>query len=207
MVNGLEVNRTPGNVYGIITGPGKSGLDAGYIVINNPTAPSEYKFVVGDVDTQLVLNTDGTITVNSLSGEQLNYIQPAWARDSTGKELPTRYAVNGNVITQTVDHLGAQYPVVADPSFGCGVGWCSMYLSRSETNNIANFPASAAAIVAGACGSAPTPVAFVCGIAVAHIADMAVNAQKQNRCVGLVTYGVPPFVSWNAFIHGKEHCR
>lgn len=44
--------------------------------------------------------------------------EPAWARDAAGKEVPTRYSVDGNTLTQIVDHKGLDtvtYPVVADP--------------------------------------------------------------------------------------------
>lgn len=205
--NGARVNRARGNDYGIVVGTGSNGTKAGYVVINTATAPSEYKFIVGDVNTKLSLNKNGSVTVKNAVGEQVNNILPPWAKDATGKDLPTRYTVEGNVITQKVNHQGAQYPVVADPSFGCGLGWCSMYLNRQETNNIANTPGTAQAVIAAACWNAPMPLPAVCGIAGAMIIDTAVNASKQNKCVGLVAYGVAPAVSWNPFIHGEEHCR
>ncbi len=205
--DGVTVHRAPRNSYGVLTGTGREGLEAGYIVINDASAPSRYSFTVGDAETHLALNPDGTVAVFDESGTQVNYIAAPWARDATGKKLPTRYAVSGNTITQTVEHLGAVYPVTADPETGCGFGWCSLYLNRSETNNIANFPSTASAIVTGACAFAGGPVAFACGVATAHVVDMAGNAARQNRCVGLVVYGVPPFVTWNAFIHGDVHCH
>ncbi|MFK0071678.1 hypothetical protein [Arthrobacter woluwensis] len=205
--NGVEVNRARGNDYGTVVGTGPNGTKAGYVVINTPTAPSEYKFIVGDVNTKLSLNKNGSVTVKNVAGEQVNNILPPWAKDATGKQLPTSYAVQGNVITQKVNHQGAQYPVVADPSYGCGIGWCSMYFNRQETNNIANTPGTAQALISASCVGAPAPLPVVCGIAGAMIIDTAVNASRQNKCVGLVAYGVPPAVSWNPFIHGEEHCR
>jgi len=44
--------------------------------------------------------------------------EPAWAQDANGKNVPTRYAVAGNTLTQIVEHRnldGVAYPVVADP--------------------------------------------------------------------------------------------
>jgi len=77
--HGLTVHRAPGNRYGVIVGTGQQGLNAGYIVINEATAPIEYRFTVGDTSTHLNLNPDGSVTVNNSAGQQVNYIQPAWA--------------------------------------------------------------------------------------------------------------------------------
>lgn len=207
--NGLPVTVYSASNHGYVIGRNSDGSNAGFVSIKDSSAPSSFKFSVGDVRgaVSLDLQPDGSIRVLGADGTIINTVLKPWAKDASGKNLPTSYAVEGNVITQSVDHRGAQYPVVADPSFGCGVGWCSMYLNRSETNNIANFPATGVGVVTGACAKAPVGVAFICGIAAGHVVDMAVNAQRQNQCVGLVAYGVPPIVSWNAFIHGEEHCR
>jgi len=44
--------------------------------------------------------------------------EPAWAQDAAGKDVPTRYSVDGTTLTQIVEHKnlqGVSYPVVADP--------------------------------------------------------------------------------------------
>lgn len=44
-------------------------------------------------------------------------IEKPWAVDAAGKQLPTRYEVQGTTLSQIVDTTGATYPVVADPLF------------------------------------------------------------------------------------------
>ncbi|MBE1486056.1 hypothetical protein [Plantactinospora soyae] len=78
---------------------------------------------------RLVPNGRGFALVES-DGAVSGAIDAPWAKDATGRELPTRYTLDDNVLMQETDMTGAQYPVVADPriTFGLGVylnmwGW------------------------------------------------------------------------------------
>lgn len=205
--DGATVHRAAGNKYGVVTGTGQQGLNAGYIVINNSSAPTEYKFAVSDASTRLHLNADGSITVNNAAGEQVNYIQPAWAKDAAGKPVQTRYAVSGNVITQTVDHFGAQYPVTADPQTGCGFGWCSVYFNRSETKDIATAGFTALGGAAVACAIGGPFAAAACALAAASIGATAQYADNRGQCVGLSFWGIYPAIGWNPFAYTGPQCR
>ncbi|MEV8149024.1 hypothetical protein AB0O52_12930 [Arthrobacter sp. NPDC080073] len=205
--DGLTVEKV-GDSYGAVTGIGQQGLNASYIVINDPAAPSEYKFTIGDETMRLVANADGSIAVNDAVGKQVNYIQPAWAHDATGKKLATSYRVSGNVITQTVDHRGAQYPVTADPQVGCGFGWCSLYFNRWETTRLANGGWGTLGGAAAACAAAGAWAAAACVLAAGFIQSTAANAVSDGKCAGLFFAGAPiQIVSWNAFEYAGPQCN
>lgn len=205
--HGLTVHRAPGNRYGVIVGTGQQGLNAGYIVINDSTAPTEYKFTVGDASMHLNLNADGSITVTNSTGQQVNYIQPAWAKDAHGKPVSTRYTVSGNVITQNVEHFGAQYPVTADPQTGCGIGWCSIYFNRSETKDIATAGFTALGGAAVACAIGGPLAAAACALAAGSIGSTAQYADNHGQCVGLSFWGIYPAIGWNPFAYTGPQCR
>jgi hypothetical protein len=52
-----------------------------------------------------------------MEGETLlGGIAPAWAKDATGNPVPTRFEVNGDSVTQVIEHDATfEYPIVADP--------------------------------------------------------------------------------------------
>jgi len=207
--NGAKVNRARGNDYGTVVGTGPNGTKAGYVVINTATAPSEYKFIVGNADTKLSLNKNGSVTVKNAAGEQVNNILPPWAKDATGKSLPTSYTVAGNTLVQKVDHRGAVYPVVADPEYGCGVPWCSIYFNRTETGLIAAGGSFGALTVKQACDLAPGPAALACKLGTAYVTITALTANGQGKCVGIIAYPspFPPFATWNTFIYTGSQCH
>ena len=43
-------------------------------------------------------------------------ITEPWAVDADGEAVRTAYKLSGNAIVQTIQHSGAAYPVVADPT-------------------------------------------------------------------------------------------
>lgn len=131
----------------------------------------------------------------------MNYIKPAWAKDAAGKPVSTRYAVSGNVITQTVDHYGARYPVIADPQTGCGIGWCSIYFNRSETKDIATAGFTALGGAAVACAVGGPVAAAACGLAAASIGSTAQYADNHGQCVGLSFWGFYPAIGSNPFAY------
>lgn len=63
-------------------------------------------------------SADGGAQIVDFEGAVKAYFEPAWATDAEGKSVPTRYVIDGNSLTQVVDHKCFEhvaYPVVADP--------------------------------------------------------------------------------------------
>ncbi|WP_186315334.1 DUF2599 domain-containing protein [Curtobacterium sp. BH-2-1-1] len=86
--------------------------------IESASAPSEYSYPI-NVDgaaADLTVEDDGSVTVSDDAGDVITHFLAPWALDAAGADVSTRYEVDGNVLTQVVDHKGASYPVVADPT-------------------------------------------------------------------------------------------
>lgn len=106
--------------------PTKDGIRS-LITINNSSASKEYTFVFNipkssklitakeylgsEFDTKevYVLNKDNIIT---------SIIDPAWAKDANGSNVPTYYRVEGNKLIQVVEFTkNNAFPIVADPNW------------------------------------------------------------------------------------------
>lgn len=88
-------------------------------IIENEKASESYPY---DLDMPaghtLEATADGGAQVIDDQGVIKVVFEPAWARDANDAAVPTRYVVEGNTLTQIVDHRNAEnvaYPVVADP--------------------------------------------------------------------------------------------
>ena len=89
---------------------------AALLVIDSPEASTEYRFENAVPDGRTAeLHTDGSVRFFDLDGNESGGIAVPWALDANGAAVPTRYALDGTTLIQTVDHEGAAYPVVADP--------------------------------------------------------------------------------------------
>ena len=88
------------------------------LVINSADAAIEYRFenVVPAGHTADLL-PDGSIKLVDADGEEAGCISTPWAYDSSGSQVPTSYRIEGDTLVQTVEHEGASYPVLADPSW------------------------------------------------------------------------------------------
>lgn len=194
--------------HGFVTGT-KDGRNVSYVVIKDASAPSDYHFRIGSVGEGLKLIPDnrGGVTVLDSSGNLVNTILAPWAKDANGKNLPTSYSVVGNRITQHVDTKGATFPVVADPQYGCGVGWCSVYFNRAETHDIATGGIAALGGATAACGVGRAVAVAACGLASGALAWTAITADNHGNCVGLSFWGVYPFIGWNPFEYNGVQCR
>lgn len=87
-------------------------------VIDNASAPRTYNYALELAGgTSLASNEDGSVDVTNPDGSFAARIAPPWAKDANGNAVPTRYVVEGTVLTQIVDFDSATaFPVVADPS-------------------------------------------------------------------------------------------
>lgn len=169
----------------VLTGQG-SAANAGYIVINDESAPDSYSFDISAdgaaADLELV---DGMVMIKDESGALVNGILRPWAVDADGVELPTWYSVEGTTLVQHVDTTGAAFPVVADPRLMCDLLFCTVEYTRSETTTIRNWGASATSLVSIACTWVATPLGgALCGLASATIIGTANEALSQGKCLG-----------------------
>jgi hypothetical protein len=177
----------------------KAGRDApsnaAFAIAHRANAPTSYgfRFTVGGMPAQLALIED-VVVVKDSQGRVANFVTPAWATDANGAPVPTHYDVSGDVLTQTVDHHGAAYPVVADPAMACDWINCTVQFNRSETRSIASGSWGAAAVIGFACGRLRTTIAgFVCAIGLSVIAYMANAALNVDRCFGVRAMRYPGF--------------
>ncbi|WP_157874103.1 hypothetical protein [Psychromicrobium lacuslunae] len=164
---------------------GTSGATAGYSVIHSQNAPTTYSYEIniGGRPAVLALTPGGSILVSDHAGKANNLIAPAWARDATGKPLKTSYSVSKNVLTQTIDFSGAQFPVIADPRFQKDWLNNTIEFTRTETSTAADSAGGFALI----CGSAVgfLPLAGVCGVLAGASVVVANEARNQGKCLGI----------------------
>ncbi|MFF4509297.1 DUF2599 domain-containing protein [Streptomyces sp. NPDC001401] len=86
-------------------------------VLRGNSAPSEFAYPV-DVPAggRLALTKGGGILVLDARGLPRGGFSAPWAKDATGRSVPTHYEVRGDTVVQVVPHdRSTSYPVVADP--------------------------------------------------------------------------------------------
>lgn len=87
--------------------------------IANRSADQNYSYELSLSPGQYLQATeDGGAAVFDASGQMHLKVAKPWAKDSNGMDIPTHYVVDGNTLTQIVEHTSvpnAAYPVVADP--------------------------------------------------------------------------------------------
>ncbi len=87
-------------------------------VIASPEAPTRYAYEL-DLPEGTTIETAGGTLLFVNKGKLVAGLAPAWAQDAAGRDVPTRYEIDGTTVTQVVDHNGRYaYPVVADPWLG-----------------------------------------------------------------------------------------
>lgn len=108
-------------------------------VLENADAPTSYTYTVGaGAESSLVLSIDGGVRLLDAAGGDVADVAPPWAVDSVGKTIPTRYEVNGNLLTQTIDTASVPdiaYPIVADP----GVSVTSTQYRVTDVSKVSNW--------------------------------------------------------------------
>lgn len=158
------------------------GSNAGYVVITGPAAPTSYDFelFVDDAPAALVLLENGGVAVFDEAGERANSVAAPWAIDANGALISTSFSVNGNILTQTVNHEGAIYPVIGDPRLECDQLWCTLLLSKYETAQMAD-----SALNAGIVCIFFGPGAPACAVLVIGGWAMANIARANGLCIGI----------------------
>lgn len=98
-------------------------------IIGDKSAPEEYSYSFPGVDSIVLDSETGVAFLFAyVDGEPelVGGVDAPWARDAKGVEVPTHFKVQGNVLTQVVEHKSGDfaYPITADPSWWDNVkGW------------------------------------------------------------------------------------
>jgi len=180
-------------------------------VINDASAPTSYAYGFGAGVSPVVL-ADGSAILHDGGNVIVGVVATPWAVDANGASVPTHFTVDGTALVQVVDHVGAAYPVVADPSVS--LGW-KVYVkySKSEVkaqvtgwrgtvNDKAKYQAAfcAAALAGGVWGAVAMAA---CGLYVYDSLDSIMTtfkaASAAGKCVEMqyLYNGMP--VGWKSY--------
>lgn len=170
------------------------------VVIDGPSAPSEYRFdMTVPAGATLESTLDGGAQVVGADGHVVVKVEPAWALDANGNSVPTQYRVEGTTLVQVIDHAAATYPVVGDPKYTWGIISGTVYLNRTETNKLILGTAITSIIAYGFGGWTGAVPASVAAVAAYHY--------NEGRCVkvklrALSTNGL---FTWELGSYGGSH--
>lgn len=180
-----------------MVGTSPAGTPAAFAVINSANSPDSFNFNISGTAGKVTLDApkDGVVTVRDASGKAVNFIDPAWAVDATGKSLPTSYTVQGSTLTQHVDLAGAVFPVVADPTVACDLFFCTVEFDKADTKNAADYEGDAGTLVTIGCTIIDPILGAVCGVAAVTVHIAAVNVVNSHACLGIRYFklGGPPY--------------
>jgi hypothetical protein len=185
-------------IASIVGGDGAASI----ITLKDSSAPTSYDFPVTlRAGGALIATADGGFDMTSPADHaagavSVGHIDPPWAKDATGKNLPTSFTLNGSTLTQHVNTTGAQYPVTADPHYTWG--WISgtVYFNRSETIKAA----VSTAFIAGVGAFAPPPFDLIMAASAGWYSVVAGWASADNKCLKINTNGY-------AGEYGGGYCR
>ncbi|MER7672281.1 hypothetical protein ABTY61_28005 [Kitasatospora sp. NPDC096128] len=154
------------------------------VTLKNDKAPTTHDFRLDLPEgTDLVPNEQGgyDIAKHLPAGGTvvMGQVDAPWAKDATGKSLPTHYNLNGTTLTQTVDTANAAFPVVADPKVTWGYVTGTIYFNRGETRSIALGGGLGATAIA----AIPGGITTVVGVTMAAITARAAAAYDRGRCL------------------------
>ncbi len=176
------------------------------VVIANASQPSRYDYDFG-AGVTVEVNPDGgatayttTTATNPQDGTSSSVervvadIRTPWATDAAGAKVATRYEAKGSVLTQVVEHVGASYPVVADPTFDQpNFFQYRVRFDRAETSTIASGGAGMIASIG--CGSM-LPVCVLAGATIWWNASVANNSGQCVQVTATQPYVVPTLIWW-----------
>ena len=185
------------------------------VAISGSDAPTEYAFPIGlPAGVQLQASGDGGYFAMLPTGGLIVIAAP-WARDASGKSVPTSYRLEGQALIETVAHAGFAYPVVADPNISSSCVWygmCFIKFNRAYTNNIAAGTGIAAIVVGltAVSGGTLAPLALVVGAKLGIDSVYANWVYNRGNCMAYqfaVTNWLNP-MSWGAYEvkRGQYNC-
>lgn len=178
--------------------------------ITEASAPTEYRYVVDAASGGgLVLTDDGGVDVVGADGFVVSHVLAPWAVDANGNSVPTHFSIDGDNLTQIIEHdPGTAYPVVADPRISFGWAVYVKYSKsevRSMVSGLRGSLSSKAKYGSVLCLGIPNIYAAgLCGLLTYDMMDSIyrtfVSANAYGRCVEIqlayVTY-VP--VNWKTY--------
>lgn len=98
-------------------------------VIEHNNAPKRYDYTFDFPQGATAHEINGALVFLDTEENLLLLMAPPWATDASGDPVSTWYEVDGDTVTQVVDHGGRiEYPVVADP-------WMSIRLFKNFSNH------------------------------------------------------------------------
>ena len=108
------------------------------IELDAADSENEHVFNIGLPDgASLILTEEGSVDVLGSDRYTIGSFEAPWALDSNGQEVPTRFEVKGNTITQIIDtDDSTAYPVIADPKYTWGWITGTVYFNKSETKKL-----------------------------------------------------------------------
>jgi hypothetical protein len=74
------------------------------INVTGPAAPQRYEFALAGKVSTLKLNDDGSVGAYDSAGRLIGGFTAPWARDATGRPVPTHYEVRGITLVQIIEH-------------------------------------------------------------------------------------------------------
>lgn len=169
-------------------------------IIRSASSPHEFSYGIGN-GFQPVEAPDGSIYVIGFDadGKYTAFgVKPAWARDASGKSVPTNYEIRGGDLIQVVTPSSqTEYPVVADPTWEWYQAAYGAGLNKSETKALADqgslgFFCGALALVGVGIGAA------WCGIFGGAIFHNTKRAASENGCIFIAAVPVPVAVGYNS---------
>lgn len=136
------------------------------------------------------------------SNQVLGHVYPPWAKDATGRNLATRYTIEGATLVQTTDTSNAAYPVVVDPKISFG-RYIYVRFDPTERRELANAIAGAGGAVVGAalCARAGAIAAGVCSIVGTGVAIVVFQVAYNSRA-NRPHCGLEVRVTYAAFLDG-----
>lgn len=158
--------------------------------IAGPDAPTRYEYPI-DLPADAVLEDagGGMFAVSDGDGNPVLIVHPAWAKDASGADVPTRYALEGETLVQYVDHasVGVEYPVVADPKFEWWGVLPTVKLTRSETYQMRNAPLPAKVALCVKIGMvAGVALAVPCSLSMAVLTAKAGASYAAGKCLRVI---------------------
>lgn len=134
--------------------------------------------------TELHINGEGAVPVVR-DGVLEAYIDTPWARDASGRALPTHFRVDGSSLVQVVETDSATvFPVVADPNvIKTWFGW-QVQLSRDETARVGASAGGCASVAALIAPPAGPYIAVGCGA----LSAQAALALSFGKCLAINVY-------------------
>lgn len=128
-----------GTTYDIALDAAENGF-AFYVVVLNENAPTSYEFEF-ELPQGFTLREDGSggIEILNVEGAVVGEVAPPWAADINGESVPTEYSLRDDMLVQTVEHIGAEYPVVADPTYTLGWNIYVWFNVPSEIDNVGTW--------------------------------------------------------------------